>query len=164
MIFAEAKRGAALLDHIYMDAMGFGMGCSCLQLTFQACNITEARRLYDALVPIAPLMLALTAASPLWRGYIADVDCRWDVVSASVDDRTEEERGLKVLSLLRYCPATYLHAIQPLKESRFRIPKSRYASVSLYISEYWMNRPEYNDIEAPHDPDIFERLRQHGMF
>ncbi|KAI0744210.1 glutamate-cysteine ligase catalytic subunit [Daedaleopsis nitida] len=142
----EAKRGAAFLDHIYMDAMGFGMGCSCLQITFQACNVTEARRLYDALVPVAPLMLALTAASPLWRGYIADVDCRWDVVSGSVDDRTEEERGLK-----------------PLKEDRYKIPKSRYASVSLYISEYWMNRPAYNDIDAPHDPAIFERLRQHGV-
>ncbi|KAI9067392.1 glutamate-cysteine ligase catalytic subunit [Trametes sanguinea] len=142
----EAKNGAALNDHIYMDAMGFGMGCSCLQITFQACNITEARRLYDALIPVAPLMLALTAASPLWRGYIADVDSRWDVVSASVDDRTEEERGLK-----------------PLKENRFRIPKSRYASVSLYISEYWMNQPAYNDIEAPHDPAIFERLRKHGV-
>ncbi len=22
-------------DHIYMDCMGFGMGCSCLQMTFQ---------------------------------------------------------------------------------------------------------------------------------
>ncbi|KAI0368347.1 glutamate-cysteine ligase catalytic subunit [Pilatotrama ljubarskyi] len=142
----EAKHGAALLDHIYMDAMGFGMGCSCLQITFQACNIAEARRLYDALIPVAPLMLALTAASPLWRGYIADVDCRWDVVSASVDDRTEEERGLK-----------------PLKENRFRIPKSRYASVSLYISEYWMNQPAYNDIDAPHDTAIFERLRNHGV-
>ena len=54
---AEAKKGAALIDHIYMDAMGFGMGCSCLQLTFQACNITEARRLYDALVPVAPLLV-----------------------------------------------------------------------------------------------------------
>ena len=43
-----------------MDAMGFGMGCSCLQLTFQACNIAEARRLYDALVPIAPLMVRAT--------------------------------------------------------------------------------------------------------
>lgn len=53
----EAKNGAALLDHIYMDAMGFGMGCSCLQLTFQACNVAEARRLYDALVPVAPLMV-----------------------------------------------------------------------------------------------------------
>jgi glutamate--cysteine ligase catalytic subunit len=27
---------AALPDHIYMDAMGFGMGNSCLQVTFQA--------------------------------------------------------------------------------------------------------------------------------
>ncbi|KAI8993904.1 glutamate-cysteine ligase catalytic subunit [Trametes punicea] len=122
---SEAKNGAALIDHVYMDAMGFGMGCSCLQITFQACNIAEARRLYDALIPVAPLMLASTAASPLWRGYIADVDCRWDVVSASVDDRTEEERGLK-----------------PLRENRFRIPKSRYASVSLAI---------------------FERLRNHGV-
>lgn len=40
-----------------MDAMGFGMGCSCLQLTFQSCNIKEARRLYDALVPVAPIMV-----------------------------------------------------------------------------------------------------------
>ena len=55
---AEAKDGAALIDHIYMDAMGFGMGCSCLQLTFQSCNIAEARRLYDALVPVAPLMVS----------------------------------------------------------------------------------------------------------
>ena len=53
----EAKNGAALPDHVYMDAMGFGMGCSCLQLTFQACNVTEARRLYDALVPLAPIMV-----------------------------------------------------------------------------------------------------------
>lgn len=27
---------AALPDHIYLDAMGFGMGNSCLQVTFQA--------------------------------------------------------------------------------------------------------------------------------
>lgn len=30
----EAAR-AALPDHVYMDAMGFGMGCCCLQVTFQ---------------------------------------------------------------------------------------------------------------------------------
>lgn len=56
---SEAKDGAALPDHIYMDAMGFGMGCSCLQITFQSCNVAEARRLYDALVPVAPLMVRL---------------------------------------------------------------------------------------------------------
>uniref|UniRef100_A0A674D1D3 Glutamate--cysteine ligase n=1 Tax=Salmo trutta TaxID=8032 RepID=A0A674D1D3_SALTR len=44
----EAAR-AALPDHIYMDAMGFGMGNCCLQVTFQACSIEEARYLYDQL-------------------------------------------------------------------------------------------------------------------
>lgn len=48
---------AALPDHVYMDAMGFGMGCCCLQLTFQACNITEARTLYDQLTPLCPIMV-----------------------------------------------------------------------------------------------------------
>jgi len=93
---SEAKNGAAKPDHIYMDAMAFGMGCCCLQITFQAWNVNEARRVYDALVPVTPIMLALTAASPAFRGYLADVDARWDVIAASVDDRTEEERGLKV--------------------------------------------------------------------
>ena len=111
----EAKEGAALPDHIYMDAMGFGMGCSCLQITFQASNVDEARRVYDTLIPVGPIMvshsrptaqegqlrqntpqLALTAAAPVFRGYLADVDCRWNVIAGSVDDRTPEERGLEV--------------------------------------------------------------------
>lgn len=53
----EAKNGAAKPDHIYMDAMAFGMGCCCLQITFQACNIDEARHLYDHLAPVAPIMV-----------------------------------------------------------------------------------------------------------
>lgn len=32
----------------------------------------------------------------MYRGYLADIDVRWQVISGSVDDRTEEERGLKV--------------------------------------------------------------------
>jgi glutamate--cysteine ligase catalytic subunit len=55
----EAKDGAALPDHIYLDAMGFGMGCCCLQLTFQACDVSDARRLYDGLIPIGPIMVSL---------------------------------------------------------------------------------------------------------
>ena len=53
----DAKDGAALVDHIYLDAMGFGMGCGCLQLTFQACNVTDARRLYDCLIPAGPILV-----------------------------------------------------------------------------------------------------------
>ena len=63
-VWIEAKNGAALVDHIYMDAMGFGMGCSCLQLTFQACNVNEARRLYDALVPLTPLLVRVQRVFP----------------------------------------------------------------------------------------------------
>lgn len=48
--------GVAQPDAVYMDAMGFGMGCCCLQLTFQACCITEARTLYDQLAPLCPIM------------------------------------------------------------------------------------------------------------
>lgn len=52
----EAMRNA-LPDHIYMDCMGFGMGCCCLQVTFQACNIEEARLLYDQLTPLCPILV-----------------------------------------------------------------------------------------------------------
>lgn len=54
---SEAKAGAALEDHIYMDAMAFGMGCCCLQITFQAKDLEEATKVYDQLVPVAPVMV-----------------------------------------------------------------------------------------------------------
>ena len=72
--------------------MGFGMGNSCLQVTFQGSSIEESKHLYDQLIPLTPVMLALSAASPIFRGVLADVDTRWAVISASVDCRTDEER------------------------------------------------------------------------
>ncbi|KAG0169334.1 hypothetical protein DFQ28_006514 [Apophysomyces sp. BC1034] len=142
----EAKEGAAKPDHIYMDAMAFGMGCCCLQITFQACNVAEARHLYDHLAPVAPIMLALTAAAPIFRGYLADVDCRWNVIAASVDDRTREERGL-----------------DPLKNDRFVINKSRYDSVDSYISNDAMYKSKYNDLDLVYDKDIYEKLRSRDI-
>ncbi|KAK7206933.1 glutamate-cysteine ligase-domain-containing protein [Myxozyma melibiosi] len=143
---ANAKDGAALADHIYMDSMGFGMGCCCLQITFQATDIDEARRLYDQLAPLSPIFLALTAASPAWRGYLSDQDCRWNVIAGSVDDRTEEERGLK-----------------PLQKNRFVIPKSRYDSIDCYISRGAEYREEYNDIELVKDDEIKKMLTDAGV-
>ncbi|KAL7420624.1 glutamate--cysteine ligase [Cryptotrichosporon argae] len=132
--------------YIHMDAMAFGMGCCCLQITFQAWNVDEARRVYDALVPVAPIMLALTAASPAFRGQLADVDARWNVIAASVDDRTEEERGLK-----------------PLTNDKYRIQKSRYDSVDLYIANDERNRPEWNDVDAGINEEVRQRLLAHGI-
>ncbi|KAF8467240.1 glutamate-cysteine ligase-domain-containing protein [Kalaharituber pfeilii] len=143
---ADVRNGAAKEGHIYMDAMGFGMGCCCLQITFQAKNLEEARTLYDQLAPLGPIMLALTAAAPIFKGFLADVDVRWNVISGAVDDRTEEERGLK-----------------PLKEDRFRIPKSRYASVSTYIAEDPRLREEYNDPDLVIDEDIKKELLDNGF-
>ncbi len=63
-----SSAAAAKPGHIYMDARGFGMGLSCLQVTFQACNLEEAENLYDQLSPLCPILLALTASSPMFRG------------------------------------------------------------------------------------------------
>uniref|UniRef100_A0A7E4ZRV4 Glutamate--cysteine ligase n=1 Tax=Panagrellus redivivus TaxID=6233 RepID=A0A7E4ZRV4_PANRE len=139
----EDSKNAAKPDHIYMDHMGFGMGCCCLQMTFQAVNIDEARWLYDQLTPITPILVALSAATPIFRGYLADVDSRWDIISASVDDRTVEERGLV-----------------PLKNNKFVINKSRYDSTDCYI--YDCSAP-YNDIPLEHDPAVLQQLVDGGI-
>ena len=80
------------MAEVYMDAMAFGMGCCCLQVTFQAREVQESRHLYDQLAVLTPMLLALTAATPYARGTLLDSDSRWDIISQSVDDRTPAER------------------------------------------------------------------------
>lgn len=92
----DVRNGASPDNFIHMDAMAFGMGSCCLQITFQAKNITEGRKMYDQLSPLGPIMLALTAATPIYKGFLADTDVRWNQISRAVDDRTEEELGEKV--------------------------------------------------------------------
>ncbi|XP_065843701.1 glutamate--cysteine ligase catalytic subunit-like isoform X2 [Oscarella lobularis] len=132
---------ASLKDHVYLDCMGFGMGCSCLQMTFQACSVDEGKYLYDQLVPICPIVMALSAAAPIYRGYLVDSDCRWNVISGSVDCRTPEERGLK-----------------PLSENKFVIPKSRYGSVDCYLAS-----DKYNDVPIQYEPEVLQELIDEGV-
>jgi hypothetical protein len=40
------EEGAGGSPGIFMDAMAFGMGCNCLQVTFQAQDVAESRHLY----------------------------------------------------------------------------------------------------------------------
>ncbi|CAG8703645.1 34557_t:CDS:2, partial [Racocetra persica] len=47
--FRDKKSEEALPDRIYMDSIIFAAGSCCLQTTIQACNIREARKLYDQL-------------------------------------------------------------------------------------------------------------------
>lgn len=87
--------------------------------------------------------LAFTAASPLYRGFVTDVDCRWNVISGSVDCRTEEERGLK-----------------PLKENTFVINKSRYDSIDSYLSP---QGEKYNDIPLLYNKEDYQKLVDNGI-
>ena len=63
---------------------------------------------------LSPLFLALTAGSPVFKGKLANTDTRWDIISASVDCRNENERNVN---------------------HKDYIPKSRYSSISQYISD-----------------------------
>ncbi|OMJ20578.1 Glutamate-cysteine ligase [Smittium culicis] len=144
---SEAKNGAAKPDHIYMDAMGFGMGCCCLQVTFQASDLNEARRLYDQLAPITAIAMSLSASTPILKGYLADTDCRWNIISASVDDRTPEERGLK-----------------PLTGKYKRILKSRYGTIDSFLgSNDGFFREEFNDIKLEYDQESYDTLKENGV-
>ena len=139
---------------IHMDAMAFGMGMSCLQVTFQAQELDESRFIYDQLAVLAPIMMVLTASTPLLKGRIADTDCRWGVISEAVDDRTERERE----SLLRTSTKEEF-GHNSRKDSnasdsdsdddefmagkgKRRLYKSRYDSISTYIYQGERNGTE----------------------
>eukprot|EP01031_Cornospumella_fuschlensis_P029942 gene29942-36163_t len=150
--------------NIHMDCMAFGMGMCCLQVTFQAQNCDESRYMYDQLAVLAPIMMAMTAASPIFKGRLADIDVRWTVISQSVDDRTPVERGAVPST------ATQEHR-DPHKanDGIMRIPKSRYDSVSTYIyhclgdPECMRTFAEYNDISCPIDESFKAQLRDAGV-
>uniref|UniRef100_A0A0L8G164 Glutamate--cysteine ligase n=1 Tax=Octopus bimaculoides TaxID=37653 RepID=A0A0L8G164_OCTBM len=129
--------------HIYMDSFTFGGGCCSLQVTFQAADIKEAAYLYDNLVPLTPIMLALTAAAPVYRGLLSDTDCRWCAISQSCDDRTRQELGL-----------------EPLTNGNILMKKSRFDTVSSYLS---VSDQFYNDYDFSYDREQYELLKAEGV-
>ena len=62
-----------------------------------------------------------------------------------MDCRTRGERGL-----------------EPLKPGEKRIPKSRYASISSYLSKC-ATKFDYNDVELPIDEPTYKRLKEEGI-
>ncbi|KAF0976579.1 hypothetical protein FDP41_004478 [Naegleria fowleri] len=137
MISSSATRLVTDFEHfIHMDAMAFGMGCCCMQSTLLARDIHEARNLYDQLAVLCPIMLALTAATPLARGLLAETDVRWNIVSASVDDRRDDETK--------------------------HITKSRYDSISLYIGENTQAK-QFSDLNVEIDEKSYKTLRESNI-
>ncbi|CAM9803100.1 unnamed protein product, partial [Ectocarpus fasciculatus] len=83
--------------------------------------------MYDQLAVLSPVMLALTAATPILKGRLVDTDVRWDTIATSVDDRTPAERGL--------LDADPEAARDPsmVGDGVARLYKSRYDSISSYL-------------------------------
>lgn len=140
---AQAVRDALeaqVHGEIAMDSSAFGMGCACLQVTIQGRDMAESRLLYDQLAVMAPIMLALTAATPALRGLLADTDVRWDVISMSMDDRTEQEK------------------------TSGAFPKARYSSIDCYLSCRGRHNPAlYNDLPIPINDAAYARLINGGV-
>jgi hypothetical protein len=153
---------------IVMDAMAFGMGCCCLQITFQAEDVDESRVMYDQLAVMAPIMMAFTAATPILKGRLADTDARWGIISESVDCRTPAERGREDPN----APYDEYNA-----GGQRRIYKSRYDSISTFIyqgvavtdNERVANGLQnrvlnmYNDIPVAVDEESYKYLRAAGV-
>lgn len=59
--------------------------------------------MYDQLAVLSPVMLALTAATPVLKGRLVDTEVRWDTIAASVDDRRPAEQGLLDHDPVRFC-------------------------------------------------------------
>ncbi|KAJ5160519.1 Glutamate-cysteine ligase catalytic subunit [Penicillium canariense] len=83
--------GKGILDHLCIDELEIGTGCCSIQTTFQAANESEARWLYDQLIPLGHVLLAMTAATPIWKGYLVETDIRWQRFGDLVDDRRPSE-------------------------------------------------------------------------
>jgi glutamate--cysteine ligase catalytic subunit len=73
------------------DDMIHGWGGCGLQVTFSANNLQQVCRLHDQLVPLGPLMLALSAATPLRKGRLVATDTRWEAMCRAGDDRKPSE-------------------------------------------------------------------------
>ncbi|XP_053595168.1 glutamate--cysteine ligase [Microplitis demolitor] len=130
-------------DHVYMDATGFGMGSCCLQVTMLGQDITQARELYDQLTAFCPVMVALTAAAPAFRGYLTDIDNRYIANKDSVDERTPGERG-----------------VGPLKEGEILNRSGRNGAVEWYLSEQGQR---YNDLPLEYDEKWLNLIMENGV-
>jgi len=126
---------------IYMDASAFGAGSCCTQATVLCPSLTDARYLYDQMLVVAPLFLALTAAAPFWRNLVAATDTRAACFAQTWDDRTEAELGV-------------------VRGSR------AFTSPQVFISDTGVlndREAELNDVPAAmHDPSL-KRLREAGV-
>ena len=149
-IYSDTHTGDGKVDghitpgNIHMDAQHFGMGCWCLQITFESKNIEHAKFLHDSFIPLGAIFGALSASAPIYKSQLSNWDFRWNVIADSVDSRLEEEKD---------------------PNSENFVPKSRYSSMNHYISDhvYFLNENLNDGVKLKIDKEHFEKLKSEGM-
>lgn len=76
-------------------------------------------------IPFTSIMAAVSASTPILKGLISDHDLRWEIIEQAVDCRTRDERN---------------------PTSSEYISKSRYSTVSRYISNHEYVQDFHNDV------------------
>ena len=125
----EEDKCSSLKNHIYMDTTLLAFSSCSVQVTMQAAKLKQATNLYDQLAVLSPIMHALSASSPFYRGYVSDVDTRWALCTQLCDDRSDEELS--------------------------EIKHSRYSSVQLYLSQ---ERSKLNDVGVAVNSEAYDYL------
>ena len=139
----EATEDEPYPGSIHMDAMGFGMGSCCLQVTVGTCTLNSTCYLYDQLVPLTPILLLLPHLHPIYKGKLTDYDNRFSIISQAVDDRTDEEKD---------------------PNSSKYIYKSRYSPAYSYISENIYIQDYHNDYpKMPINKEYLEKMLECGV-
>ncbi|CAF4315865.1 unnamed protein product [Rotaria magnacalcarata] len=115
-------------NNIHHQLVGVVVVCKLLS---KLLVFSEYLHLYDQLIPLTSIFLSLTTACPIWRGYLSNVDRRWNILSRTTDDRTKEEIENNILH------------------------SSRYSSVSCYLSQ---TSQIYNDIKINIDHEVYQTL------
>lgn len=125
--------------YITIDSNLFGLADCSLQVKMQARNLEEACTLHDGLIALAPVMSALTAGTPAFKGWLAKTDTRWACFGQTVDDRiaAEIETG---------CPSC-----------------STTSSSITYAAPSSCFNPEYQIQGLEFDQNICAELEAHGM-
>ena len=94
-------------------------------------------------IPFTPIMSALSASTSVLKGQLSDHDLRWEIIEQAVDCRTDSEQNPK---------------------SNDFIPKSRYSTVSNYISNHEYVKDFHNDLyKFRVDKDFMNMLLESGL-
>lgn len=130
-------------NYIYGDAFGLGMGHGCLQVTAGMENLNCALYVYDQIINILPLITALSASTPFFKGYLTDYDNRFNIISQACDDRTNDEKDSK---------------------SDNHVFCSRYSFIYSYLSDNAYVQPHHDDLPKMNiNKEYYDKLLNKGI-